>query len=168
MVRGVGEHRYNGVAASGKSSHLTWQAQVIIPTSVFPNIHVCVKFFTVSAVLLVQFVTITCSVAAAVLPEGLDALRSSLWPHLWHWHGAGTEERPVEWPLRQGGKEQRPMGYLYFTSILVFSSSILSSLLSTTEQTLSRNERPCNPSQCFTVLISDEHVPTLSISLTDF
>ena len=95
-------------------------------------------------------------------------LRSSLWPHLWHWHSVGTEERPVEWPLRQGGKEQRPMGYLYFTSILVFSSSVLSSLLSTTEQTLSRNERPCNPSQCFTVLISDEHVPTLSISLTDF
>lgn len=63
----------------------------------------------------------------------------------WCWHRGEASEMAIE----VGGSEQRPLGYLYSRSVLVFSSSVLSSLLSTTEQALSRNERPCNPSQCF-------------------
>lgn len=34
------------------------------------------------------------------LPEGLNALRHSPWPHTWHWHGPGTEEG--QWNVHQG------------------------------------------------------------------
>lgn len=90
----MGRHRRNLVLSPLESLPcLTLAGTVSCPHLCAPNICGYVKFFTISAVLLVLCVAITTGVVAvAVLSEELNALRHSPWPHTWHWHGVGTEQ----------------------------------------------------------------------------
>lgn len=143
MVRRVGEHRHNLVLPSLGS------LPVSSGMSRSLSLHLCVpkhpSSMCVGNSLLFQLCFL-CShhylfVAIAVLPEGLDAQRSSLWPRLWHWqwcwHRGEASEMSIE-AGREGAEACRLSLFMVNSGFQL----ICSSLLSTTEQALLRNERP--------------------------